>query len=196
MKKQLGPTEILYPIPAALISCGTIEKPNIITVVWICMLDNSPPTIGISFNKQRYSLELIREHKCFGVNLPLSKHYKEVDFCGITSGRNTNKFQVTKFTPVKGVKTQTPLIKECPLNLECVLAREITINNRIFIVGEVLETHVDEDKVIDAKARKLDVSRLAPLIFCNKVCEYWTAGKKLGKGFSAGKPLLENNRRK
>ena len=190
MKKQFGPTEIFYPVPTALVSCGDLEKPNIITVVWISVIDNSPPTLGVSFNKQRYSLQLIREHKCFGVNLPLSKHYKEVDFCGITSGKDINKFEAAKFTPIKGSKTQVPLIKECPVNLECKLVKEVTINERIFIVGEILETHVDEDKIIDAEKGKPDVSKLDPLIYCNRLREYWTIGEKLGNGFSAGKELL------
>ena len=93
MKKQIGPTEILFPVPAALITSGTMEKPNIITVAWISMVSPNPLIIGIAVDKSRYSVDLIKKYKCFGVNIPSAKHFVETDYCGIVSGRKVNKFE-------------------------------------------------------------------------------------------------------
>jgi flavin reductase (DIM6/NTAB) family NADH-FMN oxidoreductase RutF len=168
-----------------------MEKPNIITVAWICMFNDKPPTIGCTLKKSRYSLALILAEKCFGVNIPSAQQFVETDFCGIVSGRDIDKFKATGFTAVKGKHIDAPLIEECPFNMECTLVKTIEINEeRLFILGEILETHVDDDKVIDAKRCKLDISRIDPLVYCARVREYWSVGEKLGDGYSAGKALL------
>ena len=187
MKTQFGPTGIFFPLPTALVACGTVDNPNIIAIAWITMLDESPPTIGFSVRKERHSFYLIQKHKEFSVNIPSSKHVKEADFCGIYSGRDTNKFKETGFTPLKGSKISAPIIKECPLNLECELAESIDINDRIFIVGHILETHVDSDKVLDKEKLKFDMNKMDPIVYCSKIREYWSIGDKLGDAFSVGK---------
>ncbi len=184
--------EIFFPVPAALITCGTMEKPNIITIAWICMMDNNPSTLGFSIKKTRYSLGLITANKCFGVNIPSAKQFVETDFCGIASGRDVDKFKVTGFTAIKEKHIDAPLIEECPFNMECRLVKTIEISkDRMFIMGEILETHVDDDKVIDAKKLKLDISKIDPLVYCSRIREYWSMGKKLGDGYNAGKALIK-----
>lgn len=187
MKKLFGPTGIFFPLPVALVACGTMEKPNIITIAWISMLDESPPTLGFSIRKERHSFELIQRYKEFSVNIPSSKYFKEVDLCGIYSGKNIDKFKETGLTPVRASKISAPIIKECPLNIECSLAKSVEINNRILFVAGILETHIDNDMIVDEKAMKLDIKKASPLIYCSRIREYWSIGEKLGNAFSAGK---------
>jgi len=189
MKIQLGPSDILFPVPAALIVSGTYEHPNIITVSWIGIMGSDPPVIAISLKHGRYSLELIRDSNEFTVNIPSAEHYRETDYCGLVSGRRRNKFNDTTFTPLRSVKIDTPIIKECPFNMECKVKNEIEVGEYVVFFGEIVETHIDEDK-INTSNMKIDISKVNPLVYCATVREYWKLGKKLGKGFNVGKDLL------
>lgn len=120
MKKQLGPSDAIFPVPAALIVSGMNEDVNIITLAWIGIVSSTPPTIGISLKKSRYSLGLIRKTREFSVNIPAASFFKEVDYCGITTGRKRDKFDDTGFTPMESSKISPPIIKECPYNIKSV----------------------------------------------------------------------------
>lgn len=189
MKKQLGPSDAFFPVPPALIVSGKEDEANIITVAWFGIVSSSPPTIGISLHKNRYSLELIRKTKEFTVNIPSSSHYKEVDFCGIVTGRKTQKFKKTGLTPIESVKVGAPIIKECPYNIECKVSHEMMTGKWALVLGEIVETHIDQDKCDDSKRAKIDIFKVDPLIYCAEVREYWGLGHFLGYGFNAGKEL-------
>ncbi len=189
MKIQLGPTDILFPVPAALIVSGSLEKPNIITVAWIGMMASAPPVIAISLKNNRYSLELIRKTKQFTVNIPSAKQFKEADYCGLVSGRDKDKFSDTGFTAIGSKKIDAPIIEQCPFNLECrVIKEEVELGQWVVIFGEIIETHIDQDK-IDLPSKTIDVAKVNPLVYCATIREYWQLDKKIGKGFGAGKEL-------
>jgi len=190
MKVQLGPSDILFPGPAALIVSGSGDSANVMTCAWIGIVSSSPPTLAISLHKNRYSLGLIRDSGEFSVNIPAASHFKEVDYCGLVSGKKRNKFADAGFTAVAGSTIGTPIIEECPYNIECKMCLEIELGDWIVIFGEILETHVDQDKM-DAE-NKLDISKIDPLVYCATVRQYWSMGKELGKGFDAGKALLKD----
>lgn len=189
MKIQLGPTDIFFPVPAALIVSGSMEKSNIVTVAWIGMMGSSPPVIAISLKKNRYSLELIRQTKEFTVNIPSAEHFKETDYCGLVSGAHTNKLADIGFTAIASKEIAAPIIQECPFNLECkVVKEEVELGQWVVIFGEIVETHIDEDK-IDISNKKINISKVNPLVYCATIREYWQLDKKIGKGFSAGKSM-------
>ena len=187
MKKQLGPSDAIFPVPAAMIVSGIKERANIITLAWIGIVSSTPPTIGISIRKQRYSLDLIREVGEFTVNIAQASLYKQVDYCGLVSGKNRNKFQEAGLTPVASSIVQPPLIEECPYNMECRVSQEITLGEYSLILGEILETHIDADKRDPEKRAGLDMARIDPLLYYAEAREYWRAGEKLGHGFQAGR---------
>lgn len=189
MKVQLGPSDIFFPVPAALIVSGSMERANIITVAWIGMMSSCPPVIAISLKNSRYSLNLIRKTKQFSVNIPSAEQFKETDYCGLVSGADTNKFNDTKFTPIAGKKTDVPIIEECPFNMECrVVKEEVEFGQWIVIFGEVVETHIDGDK-IDISSKNIDIAKVNPLVYCATIREYWRLGGRIGKGFDAGKGI-------
>jgi len=155
------------------------------TIAWIGMVSSTPPTVGISMTKSRYSLELIESSKEFTVNIPSAEDFKEVDYCGIVSGRKHDKFDETSFTPLASSKVKVPIIKECPYNMECVVTQTITLGDYVLILGEVVETHIDEDKISnEANKEKIDITKVNPLVYCATVREYWGLGEKLGLAFS------------
>lgn len=194
MKVQLGPTDIFFPVPAALIVSGSREKANVATVAWIGIMGSEPPVVGISLKSTRYSLDLIRKTKEFTVNIPSVDKFKEVDYCGLVSGRRRDKFDDTGFTPISSSKVDTPIIDECPFNMECrVMKGEVALGEWVVIFGEIVETHVDEDKR-DAETKNVDIAKISPLVYCATVREYWELGRKLGKGFDAGKDFIQNQK--
>lgn len=187
MKKTLTIKDTYLPVPAALIVCGEPDNYNIITLAWTGIVSSTPPAIEISIHKKRYSLNLIKKTKEFSVNIPSADKFIETDYCGIVSGKDRNKFVDTQLTAISSNIISTPIIKECPLNLECTVIREIVIGDYTMFIGEIVETHVDKDKYNDND--KIDIKRLDPLIYCATIREYWSIGEKLGNGFNCGKEL-------
>jgi flavin reductase (DIM6/NTAB) family NADH-FMN oxidoreductase RutF len=143
-----------------------MEKANIVTVAWVGMMGSEPPVIAISLKRSRFSLELIRQTKEFTVNIPSVKHSKETDYCGIVSGRDRNKFDDTGFTAIKSGKISAPIIQECPFNMECKVVKEgVELGQWVAMFGEIVETHVDEDKV-DKSNGRIDIGKVDPLVYC------------------------------
>jgi flavin reductase (DIM6/NTAB) family NADH-FMN oxidoreductase RutF len=188
MKKRLGPSDILFPVPAALVATGSVEMPNVLAVAWIGIMGSSPPMLAISLNKNRYSLEIIWKTKEFTVNIPQARHFREVDYCGLVSGRNRRKFSDCGFTAIPGSVVKVPLIADCPFNLECKVSRKTVFGDWVVIFAEIVETHVDADK-LNAEG-KVDISKIDPLVYCATIREYWKLGTRLGFGFDAGKELI------
>jgi flavin reductase (DIM6/NTAB) family NADH-FMN oxidoreductase RutF len=191
MKKQLGPSDVIFPVPAALIVSGINEDANIITIARIGIPTPTPPTIGISVKNSRYSLGLIRKTGEFSVNIPPASLFKAVDYCGMATGRKRNKFEDVGFTPVESLKIKPPIIKECPYNIECKVMHDVMIGDWALILGEIVETHIDEDKADASKHMGVDISKINPLVYCARVREYWTMGNMLGFGLQAGKEIKE-----
>lgn len=188
MKKQLGASDTYFPVPATLVVSGSGKETNIATIVWSGIVSSTPPTIGVSFYKGRYSLELITKTGEFTVNIPSGELVKETDYCGLVSGKKTNKFSDTGFTPIPGSIVKSPIIKECPYNMECKVVQQIELGDWILVLGEIVETHIDEDKISkNNEKNKIDVSKVNPLTYCAGIREYWQLGDKVGEGFSAGK---------
>lgn len=196
MKVQLGPQDILFPVPAALVVCREGEGHNIITVAWIGIMGSSPPVIGISLKNTRYSLSLIRDSGELTVNIPPASLYKETDFCGLASGKSTDKFEKTGFTKLESSKIETPIIEECPYNVECEVLEEVEMGDWVILLSEIVETHIDEDKVEGPEKNKtnpseIDIGEVDPLVYCATVREYWKLGEKIGEGFESGMDLRE-----
>jgi flavin reductase (DIM6/NTAB) family NADH-FMN oxidoreductase RutF len=188
MKTRLGPSDMLFPVPAALVVSGTVARPNIITTAWIGIASSTPPTVAISLRGTRFSLGLIRESGEFTVNIPGAALFREVDYCGLVSGRDTDKFEDTRLTPLKSALVAPPIIDECPYNMECVVVGEHELGEWVMILGRIVETHADADKVSEHDG-KLDMSSVNPLIYYAVVREYREPGRKLGDGFSAGRQV-------
>jgi len=189
MKTRLGPTDKIIPLPVALIVSGSYERPNIITVGKIGIMASAPPVIGISIRKDRYSLALIRETKEFSVNMPSADYYRETDYCGIVSGREHDKISDIGMTPLKGHSILTPILKECPFNLECRVTQEIVLGDWVLFLARICESYVDDDKLADPATGKIDEESVNPLLFCGFMNEYRILGKAVGRGFHDGNSL-------
>lgn len=172
----------LFPCPVVLVTCvGSNGKPNIITLAWVGTLCSEPPIIGASIRPTRYSHKLIENSKEFVVNIPTTKILRETDYCGVTSGKDIDKFSKTKLTQEPADKVKAPLIRECPVNMECILKDKIPLGVHDLFIGEIVQVHIDQD-ILDDKGN-IDFKKADPVTY-NQL-EYWSINKKLGKcGFS------------
>ncbi len=178
MAKQIWkPSTMLNPVPVVMVSCSdNAGKPNIITLAWAGTINSDPPMVSISVRKQRYSYELIKQKGQFVINLPTRNLTFATDFCGVKSGKNIDKFEEMKLTPERASKVDVPLIKECPVNLECVVRQIIELGSHDLFLAEVAATNVDE-KLLDENG-KLNLHK-ADLI-CYSHGEYYPLGASLG----------------
>jgi len=190
MKTALGPNRLSIPFPTVLVVTGSMEKANIITIAWISMLTGTPPTLGISIGSKGYSGEQIISNRGFSVNIATVDFMEEADYCGIISGRDTDKFKDTGFTKMSSSLIQSPIIKECPINFECRLIDAQMTGTTNHFIGEIVETHVDTDKLADTgKLGSLNIEAVNPLIYFSGVREYWKLGEKIGDAYKVGRGL-------
>lgn len=182
-KRILKPSVALYPMPTVLVSCGDLERPNIITIAWAGVCCSDPPTVSISMRPSRYSYGLIQQSKEFAINIPTVEQLDKVDFCGIVSGRDRDKFKECGFTARRASKIKPPLIAECPINLECTVTQIIPIGAHDMFLARIEVVH-GESEVIDEKGR-INASLAVPITFVTY--QYYGLGDYLNAyGFTAG----------
>ncbi|EOD01349.1 flavin reductase family protein [Caldisalinibacter kiritimatiensis] len=151
-KVKVNPTTMLYPVPAAMITCSNSKGDNnIITIAWIGTVCSNPPMLSISVRPQRHSFDMIMETKEFVVNLTDEKLVYETDYCGVHSGRNFNKFEELNLTPVKADVVNAPLIDECPVNLECKVKFVENLGSHHIFIAEIVAIHINEELFEDDK---------------------------------------------
>ena len=152
-KKSIEPGLLLGPVPAALVSCADKDgKGNIITLAWVGVVNSEPPMVSVSVRPSRYSHGLILETKEFVVNVPTADMAEKVDGCGVTSGRNINKFETFGLTPLRGMLDYAPYIGECPICLECKVKQVLNLGSHDLILGQIINVMADET-VLDHAGR-------------------------------------------
>ena len=184
-KQQWKPGNMLYPLPAVMVSvtdgCG---NDNIITRAWTGTVCTNPPMVSISVRKSRYSYELLKKTGEFVINLTTEKLAFATDYCGVKSGRDVDKFREMKLTKKKASFVNAPLIEEAPVNIECKVTSVQELGSHVLFLAEVLAVHADE-AYMDENG-KFDLQKANPLVYSHG--EYFSVGKKLGKfGYSVKK---------
>ena len=178
------PGTFLYPLPVVMVSCGTMEKSNIITVAWTGILNTNPAMVYISVRPTRYSYNLIKEQGEFVINLTNKDLVRATDWCGVKTGSKVDKFKEMKLTKEKCEFVKCPRIKESPISVECKVKEIKELGSHHMFIAEVLSIDAD-DKYID-KNGALDISKCDLISYCNG--GYYQTGKKLGKfGYSVEK---------
>lgn len=175
---------LLAPVPAALVTCGTIETPNVLTIGWTGIVCTRPPMTYISVRPERYSHDIIADSGEFVINLTTSAMCRETDFCGVKSGKNTDKFKHCGFHTAQAQKVAAPIIEECLVNLECRVTESKLLGSHTMFLAEIIGINVDE-RFIDSKG-KLNLQQCGLMAYAHG--EYFALGRKLGDfGFSVRK---------
>jgi flavin reductase (DIM6/NTAB) family NADH-FMN oxidoreductase RutF len=184
-KQEWKPGNMLYPVPAVMVSCARAgERPNIITVAWAGTICSEPAMLSISVRKERFSHDIIKETKEFVVNLTTKETCFATDYCGVKSGRDVDKFKEMKLTPLPASKVGAPLIGECPVNIECKVTEIKELGSHDMFIAEVVAVHADE-AYMDKNGR-FDLALAEPIAYSHG--EYYTLGEKIGKfGYSVKK---------
>lgn len=183
-KVMWKPGTMVYPLPAIMVSCGTMEKSNIITIAWTGTICTDPAMTYISVRPERYSYEIIKKNGEFVINLTTRELAFATDWCGVRSGAKYDKFKEMKLTKEKGNFVSCPMIKESPVSIECRVREIKELGSHHMFVAEVLAVNADE-KYLDENGR-----------FCLEKCDlityshgqYYSLGSNLGRfGFSVKK---------
>lgn len=184
-KISLNPGTLLGPLPPALVSLGTFEKPNIITIAWTGIINSKPPMTYISVRPERYSHKLLLEKGEFVINLPSASLAKRVDLCGMKTGSKGDKFKICGFNKLKAENlSDCPVIYDCPVNLECKVTEVKKLGSHDMFFAEIVGITVDEE-LVDDKGR-VDLKKADLLAYLHG--EYRATGRKIGDfGFSVKK---------
>ena len=175
---------LLNPEPPVLVSCGPLDKPNLITVGWCGTICTQPSMLSISVRPERYSYDLIKDSGEFVVNLPTEPLTRAVDWCGVKSGRDVDKFASMNLHAAPAAKVGTVLLEESPLNLECKVTQRIPLGSHDLFLAEVVAVDVDES-LLDEKG-KLCLDKANLIVYSHG--EYMALGRRLGTfGYSVRK---------
>ena len=176
---------MLYPVPAVMVSCGRPEeRPNIITVAWAGTVCSSPAMVSISVRKERYSYDILKETGEFVINLITRDLTYATDFCGVRSGRDVDKFKEMKLTAVPASVVKAPMIGESPVNIECKVRQIMPLGSHDMFLADVVAVHADE-KYMDEN-HKFHLEQAEPIMYSHG--SYFGCGELLGTfGYSVRK---------
>ncbi len=175
---------LLAPVPPVLVTCGNMEHPNVLTIGWTGICATHPPMTYISVRPTRYSHQLIEESGEFAINLTTTAMCREVDFCGVRSGKDVDKIKKCGFHLVASDQIATPLLDESPVSLSCRVTQKIPLGSHDMFMAEIVSVAADE-QFVDSKG-KLNLQQSGLLAYAHG--EYFSLGRKLGSfGFSVQK---------
>ena len=170
-----------------MVSCGSepSEEYNIITISWTGTICTDPAMCYISVRPERHSYGIIKKNMAFVINLTTKELAYATDWCGVKSGSKFNKFEEMGLTAIPASKITCPMIKESPVNIECVVREIKELGSHHMFISEVVAVNADE-KYIDSKSGLFRLNEATPL--CYSHGKYYETGALLGKfGFSVEK---------
>ena len=186
MKKSLGAKTLIVPTPVWCVgSYDNKGAPNVMTIAWGGICCSKPPCVTISLRKATYTYGNIMNRQAYTLNVPSDKYFREVDYFGLVSGRNVNKFEETGLTPVKSDLVEAPYVGEFPMILECKVIHHHELGLHTQFVGEILDTKIDESMLNDEG--KPDIKTIRPFVFSPGTQQYHSIGEFIGKAFEVGK---------
>ena len=176
---------MIYPLPAVLVSCGTMERSNILTVAWTGTLCTNPPMCYISVRPERHSYSLIKERMEFTINLTTSAMARATDWAGVRSGAEYDKWKENGLTPEPGIKVGCPSMAESPLSIECRVKEVVHLGSNDMFVADVLNVLADES-LMDPDTGAFDLASAGLLNYSHG--QYFEQGAPIGRfGWSVKK---------
>jgi len=183
-KTNIGKNVFVYPMPVTLLGTKHGETADFMALGWLSRVNGNPPLLVAGVNKAHLTNQLLKENKTFSINYPTEDMIEKVDYCGLVSGRKEDKSQL--FTIEYGAMEDVPLIKECPLSLECKLVDVYEMPTHNLFIGEIIASYADEKILTRGKP---DMSKLNPLLLTMPDNNYWTVKEKVGKAWDIGRGL-------
>jgi flavin reductase (DIM6/NTAB) family NADH-FMN oxidoreductase RutF len=183
MKKiNIGSNVFTQPMPITLLGTKDEDKPNFMTLAWVTRANANPPLFVAAVNKFHLSNQNIRENKTFSINFPSEEMISETDYCGLVSGRKTDKSNI--FEVFYGELKTAPMIMECPLSIECKLFDIHELPTNDLFIGEAVAAYTEEQYLYEGK---LDIKKIKPLMLTMPDNNYWKVGEHVGNAWKDGK---------
>ena len=184
-KQSWKPGNMLYPLPAVLVSCqGKEGKPNLITIGWVGTICSDPAMVSISVRPERYSYHMLKETGEFVINLTTEELLKATDYCGVVSGKDVDKWEKMNLTPLPSEKISVPAVAESPINIECKVTEVKELGTHHMFIAEVVNVRADEKYMDNKGTFHLEYSK--PIAYSHG--RYFSLGKELGRfGYSVRK---------
>ena len=191
-KQKWKPGNMLYPLPAVLVSCGDREgKINLMTAAWTGTVCSDPPMVYVSVRKERFSHHMIQETGEYVINLTTEELARATDFCGVRSGKDMDKFKEMHLTPTFGELQYAPMIVESPVSIECRVKNVMELGSHDMFVAEVTAVYVDE-RYMDENGT-FHLEKAHPLVYSHG--QYYGVGKHLGSfGYAVRKKNTKKNK--
>ncbi|MDD6231442.1 flavin reductase family protein [Frisingicoccus sp.] len=191
-KQKWKPGNMLYPLPAVLVSCGDREgKINLMTAAWTGTVCSDPPMVYVSVRKERFSHHMIQETGEYVINLTTEELARATDFCGVRSGKDMDKFKEMHLTPAFGELQYAPMIVESPVSIECRVKNVMELGSHDMFVAEVTAVYVDE-RYMDENGT-FHLEKAHPLVYSHG--QYYGVGKHLGSfGYAVRKKNTKKNK--
>jgi flavin reductase (DIM6/NTAB) family NADH-FMN oxidoreductase RutF len=181
---NIGPNALFYPMPVTLVGALVQGKPNFLAVAWVSRVNLTPPILAVALNKIRHTAVGLEEQKTFSVNVPGADLVKETDYCGLVSGKEVDKSGL--FEIFYGELKSAPMIKRCPICMECKLIQTVSLPTHNLFLGEVAGAYVEESYLTDGQP---DLRKMNPFLFSRIDNSYWGLGEEIGKAYGIGKQL-------
>jgi len=182
-KNQIG-KNFFIPMPVVLVVAQVKGRANFMTVGWCSRANAHPPMILCGIGDCHYTPGGIAETGTFSVNIPSAALLEKTDYCGLVSGEKTDKSRI--FEVFYGLQKTAPMIRECPVNIECRLVQSVPLPTNTIFIGEITEVYADENVIVDGKP---DFQKIDPLLLTMPDNRYWTLGRHAGDAWSAGKQV-------
>ncbi|MDM7935184.1 MAG: flavin reductase family protein [Methanothrix sp.] len=181
-KISIGRNVSPYPMPVTLVGSLVEGRPNFMAASWVTRVNATPPMLAVSLNKPRYTAKGIRETRTFSVNFPGSDLLELTDYCGLVSGRDIDKSGL--FEIFYGDLKTAPMIKRCPLCIECRLTEIHVLPTNDLFIGEIMGGYADRGRFTEGR---LDVQKVDPLLLTMPDNRYWRVGEYLADAWSIGR---------
>jgi flavin reductase (DIM6/NTAB) family NADH-FMN oxidoreductase RutF len=184
-KKNIGRSFNIYPMPVVIVGTVTDGAPNFMTAAWITKLNSDPPLVGISLGRKQHTAKGIQQTGQFSISFPSVDQAVLTDYCGLVHGYEEDK--AAHIDIFQGALESAPMVRQCPLTMECRLTQKVDLPKDFFFIGEVANVYATESILTEGA---VDVVKLRPFVLTMPGNGYWALGERVGDAWSIGKALL------
>ncbi|MBD5380181.1 MAG: flavin reductase family protein [Bacteroides sp.] len=178
MKQNWRPGNMVYPLPAVIVTCGeSVENSNMLTVAWAGTICSDPAMCSISVRPERFSHHLIKENMEFTINLTTVDMAYATDWVGVKSGRDYNKWIETGLTPYRGQTVKCPCIEQSPISIECKVESIISLGSHDMFIARITNVLADE-RYIEPETGKFNLEKARLIAYSHG--QYYALGENLG----------------
>ena len=185
-KKNIGRSFNIFPMPVVIVGTVTDGKPNFMTAAWVTKLNSEPPLLGLSLGRKQHTAKGIEQTQEFSLSYPSVDQAVLTDYLGLVHGYEEDK--AARVDIFRGALESAPMVRECPVTLECRLVQKVELPKDFFFVGEVVNVYASEAVLTDGK---IDPVKLRPFVLTMPGNTYWALGEAVGEAWSIGKAMLK-----